>query len=353
MPVYKDEARNTWYYSIYYKDVYGKGKRKVKRGFRTKKSARIAESEMLRTIKPTESTNKTYKEVYFERLKHANLSTRAHNHRIQQYNKYYHYDIGQIPINKITVDMCKDLRLKFAKNENLTVEYRRTVYAGFRATMSYAVKNGYIDYNPALSVDNLPAGKPRKAYITREQFDKIVLKMDDLNNYNPIMYRKFIQLLFYTGLRIGEALPLTWKDWNEDKKELDINKTIDLSTYEIKHGVAKTESSLTTVPVPTHIATILEDMKRNSDPNDVYIFGGHKPVTYHTIRTAFKKVFSEYDPDIKIHSLRHSYASHLINNGIDMYLLMNLMRHSNVRETIQTYSHLYTNSKQEAMRLFD
>ncbi|HGO3358855.1 TPA: tyrosine-type recombinase/integrase, partial [Staphylococcus aureus] len=55
----------------------------------------------------------------------------------------------------------------------------------------------------------------------------------------------------------------------------------------------------------------------------------------------------------KIHHLRHSYASYLINNGVDMYLLMELMRHSNITETIQTYSHLYTDKKHQAMSIFD
>ncbi|WP_000321328.1 tyrosine-type recombinase/integrase, partial [Staphylococcus aureus] len=58
-------------------------------------------------------------------------------------------------------------------------------------------------------------------------------------------------------------------------------------------------------------------------------------------------------PNLKIHHLRHSYASYLINNGVDMYLLMELMRHSNITETIQTYSHLYTDKKHQAMNIFD
>lgn len=353
MPVYKDTERNTWYYSIYYTDLYGKPKRKKKRGFKTKKQAKIAEAEMLRSLKPEGDEIRTFEEVFYERLKHEDLSPRTTKHRKQQYEKYYRYNFANIPINKVTVEQCKDLRKQLIDNKNLKDEYKKSVFSGFKAIMNYALKNNYIDVNPANSVSNIKFNKSKLLYINRNEFDNLVLKMDNLDNKNPILYRKFIQLLFYTGLRVGEALPLTWEDWDPTKRELDINKTTDVTTNEIRYGVAKTKSSLGIVPVPKNIAEMLEELREIAKPNDKFIFGGNRHFSYQTITKAFYSVFREYNSEITIHTLRHSYATYLINNGVDMYLLMNLLRHSDIQETIGTYSHLYTDRKQKAMELFN
>ncbi|MGR5990824.1 tyrosine-type recombinase/integrase [Bacillus paranthracis] len=58
-------------------------------------------------------------------------------------------------------------------------------------------------------------------------------------------------------------------------------------------------------------------------------------------------------PELRIHSLRHSYAAYLINKGVDIYLVKELMRHENIKETADTYGHLYIERKQKAMSVFD
>lgn len=354
MAIYKDTERGTWYYSIYYTDVYGKPKRKKKRGFKTKKACKVAEAEMLSTLKPEKSDKiRTFEDVFEERIKNANLTPRTEKNRRDQYKKYIRYNFAKLPIDKITVEQCKDLRLQLVENPNLSDEYKRTVFSGFKAVLKYALMNQYIEINPALAVEPIRFNKTKFLYITREKFDELVMKMDGLDNMNPTLYRIFIQLLFYTGLRVGEALPLTWEDWDPVKKELDINKTTDITTNEIRYGIAKTKSSLDSVPVPQNMVDTLEELRKLAKPNDVYIFGGNKPVTYSTITTAFYKVFREWNSKVTLHTLRHSYATHLINNGVDIYVLMNLLRHSTIEETIGTYSHLYTDKKQKAMSIFD
>lgn len=354
MAIYKDEERNTWYYSIYYTDIYGKGKRKKKRGFKTKKVAKLAEAEMLRTLKPDrDSKTLTFGEVFEERLRQSELSPRTEKNRREQYRKYIEYNFSMLPIDEITVEQCNHFRKELVNNVELSDEYKHTVFAGFKAVLNFALKHRYIEFNPTNSVQSIKFTKTKFLYITRDEFDTWVMKMDDLNNKNPTVYRKFIQLLFYTGLRVGEGLALTWDDWNPLKNELNINKTVDINTNKIRPGVAKTNSSMDTVPVPKHISQMLEELKQEAKPDSVYIFGGKKPYRYLTISKAFYSVFREWNPKVTLHTLRHSYASHLINNGIDIYVLMNLLRHANISETIGTYSHLYTDRKQKAMDIFN
>ncbi|MFP5099639.1 site-specific integrase [Staphylococcus equorum] len=349
MPVYKDDKRNTWYYSIYYTDIYGKGKRKVKRGFRTKKSARIAESEMLKELKRNH-TDKTFDAVFHDRLKHAGLTQRTKENRINQYELHIKREFGRLPINEITIEQCQDFRQRLVNNAELSNGTKVNILSGFKSVFNYGEK--YLNTNnPTRSIDNFKTTKSTTKYIKREDFDNKVYQMDKLNNTKPKIYRQFVQLLFYSGLRVSEAMPLTWQDFDKDAQTLDINKTMVITNREIRHGVAKNSNSLGTVHVAKKVVSIIEEVRKEANPDDVYIFGGNKPLSYEATRVNFKKVFK--DDGLTLHSLRHSYASHLINNSVDIYVLMHLMRHANVKQTIQTYSHLYNDTKLDALKLFD
>ncbi|WP_349774141.1 tyrosine-type recombinase/integrase [Sporosarcina aquimarina] len=79
------------------------------------------------------------------------------------------------------------------------------------------------------------------------------------------------------------------------------------------------------------------------------MFGGPTPYHYSHYHKKFKAVFT----DLRIHDLRHSYASYLINKSVDIYLVKELMRHDDIKQTANTYGHLYTERKHELMSVFD
>lgn len=348
MPVYKDSKRGTWYYSVFYKDVYGENKRKVKRGFSKKKDAVIAESDFIQKVKFGYSDNKTFDEIFHARLKSVQLSERSIEKRTTEYNTYIKRQFGFREIGKITTDQCKQLRDSLMNDYDISLPYARSVWAGFKAVFAYAGKYYKLTIDPTSPVEPIPRVKPKPIYITREDFEA---RVENIPNETC---KNLAKLLFYTGLRVGEAMALTWKDFDSGKHELDINKTLNLSKRKIQE-TGKTAHSLATVPIPVLINTLLCDMYEHEKgtykgfTDDYYIFGGNVPFSYHTFTYHFKKAF----PEIKIHALRHSYATYLINNGVDMYLLMKLMRHSNISETIDTYSHLYPDKTHEVVQIFD
>lgn len=347
MPVYKDDKTNKYYYSVRYKDTFGQNRRKMKRGFTRKKDAKKAENDFIQKVKHGYSDNQLFESIFFDRLKGANLSERSIQKRTMEYNKYIKPKFGDIAIGKITTQQCRELRDSIINDHDLSLSYARSVWAGFKAVMNYANKHYKLIYDPTLPVEPIPRVKSKANYITREAFDKKVEEME--NNTS----RELTKLLFYSGLRIGEALALQWSDFDNNSGELNINKTMYLQKRKVIHDT-KTESSNSILPIPHFIKDMLnnryniEKEKYKYFSDDFFIFGDLEPMSYQTYTFHFKKAF----PDIRIHTLRHSYATYLINNGVDMYVLMELMRHSNITETIQTYSHLYNGKKQEAMKIF-
>lgn len=348
MPIYKDEQRGTWYYSVFYKDIYGNSKRKVKRGFTKKKDAKIAESDFIQKVKFGYSDNKTFDEIFHARLKSVQLSERSIEKRTTEYNTYIKKQFGFREIGKITTDQCKQLRDALMNDFDISLSYARSVWAGFKAVFKYAGKYYKLTIDPTSPVEPIPRVKPKPIYITREDFDTKVENMPSETS------RNLAKLLFYSGLRVGEAMALTWNDFDSKKHELNINKTLNLNKGKIQE-TAKTDTSMGTVPIPMLLNSLLCDVYEhekdiyNHFTDEYYIFGGIRPISYSTFTQHFKKAF----PDNKIHTLRHSYASYLINNGVDMYLLMKLMRHSNINETIGTYSHLYPDKTHDAIKIFD
>ncbi|MEJ7255340.1 site-specific integrase, partial [Staphylococcus epidermidis] len=73
----------------------------------------------------------------------------------------------------------------------------------------------------------IPRVKPKPKYMLREEFD------DRINEIEEQDYRELFTLMFYTGMRIGEAMALVWEDYNKYKKEISINKTMDITNRTI------------------------------------------------------------------------------------------------------------------------
>lgn len=132
-----------------------------------------------------------------------------------------------------------------------------------------------------------------------------------------------------------------------DKKLTQFSDTIEYFT--------KTESSNSVIPFPNVIYDLLVDIRNDQHRHHKYfkdsyfVFGGLVPVNYHNYRYNFKQAF----PDYTLHDLRHAYASYLHSKGTDYNVLKDLLRHSTITTTINTYTHNYDESTQDAMDLLD
>lgn len=347
MPIYKDEKTNKYYFSIRYKDVYGNNKRKVKRGFKTKKEAKSAESTFIIGIESGYSDSNTYDYIFNHYLENTDLREKTRRRKENEYKLHVKDKFGNIKMNDIKQNQCQEFRTYLMKNVN-SPNTARTIWSGFKVVINHAKKHFGLRVDPTISITPIPRVKPKPKFMLREEFD------DKINLIDEPDYKELLTLMFYTGLRVGEAMALTWNDFNKYKKEIAINKTMDVTNRKI-YNRAKTESSEDIVPLPNFVLEMLNARYETEKSNHKYftenyfIFGGIEPKHYSHLHKKYKQVFPNYD----IHTLRHSYASYLANNGIDIFVLQSLMRHSQITETMQTYSHLYTEKKHDAIRIFD
>ena len=346
LPVYKDEKRKTWYFKVRYKDMYGRNKQKLKRGFKGRKEAILAEAEFISSIKDAFSDEVTLDEVFEHNIKHTSLKEKTIIRRRNEYNKHIKPLFGHMKVKDITPQHVMDFKTNLEKHFK-SLNSARTVFSNFKILINHSVKFFGLKVDPSLIVNPIERVKPKINFIKRDEFEERVNALD--MHY----YKELTRLLFYTGLRVGEALALTWKDIDLDKKQLYVNKTLD-----IKNRVPttpKTKGSEGYVPFYQSIAAMLTEIKKESEEKiygfdeSLYVFGGLTPYHYSHYHKHFKTVF----PELRIHDLRHSYATYLINKGVDIYLVKELMRHDDIQQTANTYGHLYVERKHEVMSVFD
>jgi len=346
VPVYKDEERKTWYFKVRYKDIYGRSKQAMRRGFKKRSDAVQAEAEFLASVKNLFSDDVTFDQVFEHNIKHKRLKEKTIRRRTNEYNLHIKPRFGHIKIKDLTTQQVADFKADLEQNFT-SLNSARTVYSNFKVLVHHAIKFFGLKVDPTIAVGAIQRVRPNINFIRRDDFEKRVYQFDHL------YYRELTRLLFYTGLRVGEALGLTWMDIDLERCQLHVNKTLDIITR--VPTTPKTAGSVGYVPFPKFIRDMLEKIKKESAEKiygfneKMYVFGGLAPYHYSHYHKKFKRVF----PELRIHDLRHSYAAYLINKGVDIYLVKELMRHDDIKQTANTYGHLYTERKHQVMSVFN
>ena len=150
----------------------------------------------------------------------------------------------------------------------------------------------------------------------------------------------------YAGLRFGEVLGLTWDNIDEINKTITVNKQWNIignNTSETGFKKTKTENSNRTIPIPDRLLKILLDYKKylNLDILPNRIFSNYTTCNSGTLNSHMRKV----GYDITFHTLRHSYATTLLSEGLDIKTVASLLG-----DTISTVSKTYVHYSEE-MRL--
>ncbi|MEK3976092.1 site-specific integrase [Psychrobacillus sp. FSL K6-1267] len=346
MPVYKDKERNTWYFKVRYQDMYGRNKQKMQRGFEKRKDAIQAETDFLYNIKNAFTDAITFDELFDHNIKSKKYKDKTIRRRTNEYNKHIKPFFGHMKVKDMNTHHVMDFKTYLEGNFN-SLNTARTVFSNFKILINHAVKYYGLRVDPSIMVEPIARVRPSINFIRREEFEERVVCVDIHH------YKELTRLLFYTGLRIGEGMALTWNDIKIDENMLHVNKTFDISKRIMTSP--KTQGSVGYVPFPPFITEMLQEIKKESAVkyygfnDEYYVFGGATPYHYSHYYKKFKEIF----PELRIHDLRHSYATYLINKGVDIYLVKELMRHDDIKQTANTYGHLYTERKQEAMSVFN
>lgn len=162
-----------------------------------------------------------------------------------------------------------------------------------------------------------------------------------------------VLLCLHTGLRLGELCALKWEDLDLENRTLTVNRTVQriaVKGYRTKTVLMETdpksESSRRTIPLTEEMAGLLARL----DTGRPYVFGGEKPSEPRTMQYRFRKILGESGIDSrKFHTLRHTFATNCVENGMDVKSLSEILGHSDVKITLNRYVHPTMDSKRKQM----
>lgn len=244
----------------------------------------------------------------------------------------------------LTPESLSAFRKHVYELDGISPNWKNKVLLTFRGMVELAAERGLIPYESAIrakkalkpmSERNQASGK--LVFWTDEEWAEFIASFGENDPY-----RMLFEVTYVCGLRLGELLALKWEDFDPEAKTLSINKASDnfgnLSS-------TKNQSSDATVSLPSYLSSALSQYRLDfaGNPDDWVFFAGH-----HASRTTIRRVMKEHIeaagvPFIKFHGLRHSCASHLIHAGLSPLIVSKHLRHSSVKETLDTYSHLFPN----------
>lgn len=342
MPANKDPDRaGKWIAQFYYTDWTGERKKKRKRGFDTKREALEWERDFLKKQDADMSMKLSdFVDIYLDDMKPRLKASTLENKRLL-FNSLIVSYFGNMPLNVISAPDIRKWQVELMTSEKHYADtYLKTINNQLTALFNYAVKYYGLKENPCHKAGSMGKKKADEMnFWTAEEYHTVRKFIDSPCNFMAI------QVLYYTGIREGELLALTPSDIDIQSCKMTVNKTYSRQNGENVITTPKTPKSNRIIALPVFLCNELEqymNAMKDLQP-DQQLF----PTSKHSLARAIRKASEKAGiKRIRVHDLRHSHASLLIEHGFSPLLIAERLGHENIETTLNTYAHLWPN-KQE------
>ena len=351
MAVQKYVAKNgktLWRFSVWFTDWTGVRKRKKQEGFKTQREAKEAEASFLNSRRSDaditfENLVTAYLENRSARIEPTTLATKDHlikSKLLPYFGKLPVCEIETATVMKWQTEMINYRNPQTGKPYSQT--YLRQMHNQLSGILNFAVKYYGLVRNPAQMCGSM-------GRLTAEAFDfwtyEEFCRFIRYTRENPTIYTVF-NLFFYSGMRMGELLAITLNDFDFKNDTVSITKNLAIIDGEAVSKGTKTKKSNRVVALPRPVMDMVKaysDSLCDHDPTG-RLFKESKSSLHRDM-----KKYCEISGvrKIKIHELRHSHASHLIELGASPLTISERLGHEDIKTTLNTYSHLYPNKQSE------
>ena len=337
MPVYRDSKRGTYYVSFSQKDIStGKFRHVTKRGFITSKEAKQWERENYGRVRIV-NKSLSFREISRQWEQAVQASLEVQQKHKAAYEKRFR-EFQDRTIESITKADLIQWRSELAdmpystRTKNSTIAYVKGVFRF--ANDMYGVPNNATALRSLKKTDT-EAMKEMEVW-TPEEFRRF-LSMVDI----PV-YKLYYEFLFWTGCRRGEALALQKNDVSNGFA------TIRYTRKHRKNGLKPTKTKQ--VRKIKLDQQLWRDIQPLLEEDGAYLFGGDKGLSPTKVQKHFDRAIELSGvKKIRIHDLRHSHATWLINNGVNIVAVSKRLGHSTIEQTLKTYTHLLSETDQDMM----
>ena len=340
MAAFKNKENGTWYVQFRYTDWKGERQQKLKRGFATKKEAQAWEREFL--MEKQADINMSFESfvgLYEKDIKpKIKLNTWITKESIikQKILPYFQKrKLSEITAKDI-IDWQNEIReLTDCHGRPLSKTYLKTVHNQLSAIFNHAIRYYGLQINPAQKAGNIGVEEKKEMlFWTKDEYTKFSEAMMD----KPISYYAF-EMLYWCGIREGELLALTPADFNFDRGTVSINKSYQRINKQDVITTPKTPKSIRVIQMPKFLCDEMQDYFKMfySLDSDSRIFPISKNYLHREMARGSKATGVKR---IRIHDLRHSHVSLLIDMGFTALAIADRVGHESIDITFR-YAHLF------------
>jgi len=324
MSLYRRKDSNIWWISVKtaqkrIRQSTGTENKKLAEKIHAKIVTEIQEDRYFETAKSKRITFKVMTEKYI-----ANYEKSRDCHTLKRLLPAF----GHLTLFDITSDLVSDYRGERLKTVKPATVYQelslmRRMFNVARREWKWTRVNPIADLSFAVGNKNA-----RERWLTPEDEQRLLNCAT-----NPVWLRSLLVFALHTGMRKGEILNLQWKDANFIRKIVTVLKS--------KNGEKRS------IPMSKTLCKTLQDIKVRDISGRVF------PISDRSLREAFKTALDKAGiENFRIHDLRHTFATRLVQNGVDLYKVKELLGHKTIAMTMR-YAHHYPESLRASVEVLD
>ncbi|MCL2357627.1 MAG: site-specific integrase [Defluviitaleaceae bacterium] len=266
--------------------------------------------------------------------------------------------VGNLRLNKVRSDNIQQLYNQMHKR-GLSSNTIRIVHATLSQAFDQAIKNELMYVNPCGATVRPKSSKRKAEAMTASEQEAFT------KHCGSSTFHVFFIFLLHTGLRVGEGQALTWRDIDFKEKCISINKTASTvknrdegasARTKIIIDSTKTAHGVRSVPMNSTVEKILRTLESGRN-NNIFIFSSRNGtmLSARNITRSYKILLESagLPSTYTVHTTRHTFATRLLEKGVNPKTASDLLGHSSVQITLDLYSHVLPNVKTDAVSLLD
>ena len=348
--IYQRESDGKWCASVDLGFVNGKRRRKVIYG-KTRKEVADKLKALHRdqavgiNISLQPQTVQEFLETWLEQTVKRRNRVRTYEKYAQDIRHHIGPALGRYQLTKLTPEHVQTM-LNALVDQGLSQRSIRNVRAVLRAALNQAMRYGHVVRNVATLVDVPGTATFAAEPLNQEQAQQLLAVVK--GHRLEVLYRIALGL----GLRKGEILGLRWEDVDLEAATIHITGTLQRQHGRLERSPTKTEASVRRIALPPGLLEMLRQHKQRQDlertGNDQWQMSGMvftstigTPLAPETLIELFKASLERANlpKNVRFHDLRHSCATLMITRGIHPRVVMEVLGHSQISTTMNTYAH--------------
>lgn len=369
MSVRKDKSKRYWIVDIStVNPATGKRRRIVRKNFPTKKVALMEEQKLrILLLNKVES-----QEVYTIQLLFdlTMMEDKKDKKMSYIYTQQYNFNAHIAPYFQYAMVSQLDYQSLVSYREcliekGLSYNTVNKLMVLLKKILDTAVRHQVLENNPCRLIKKLPIKKVEMNYWSLKEF---LLFDRSLKLNNELIFQLFFRLAFFTGMRKGEILALTWQDIDFKKSIINVNKSVTKIGGKEYLSSTKTKAGLRQIAINKKLCSCLLEWQceqNNKLDIDFYLqelseirvfeYSPELVLNAGNIRKRFNQILKR-NPSlipIRLHDFRHSHVAMLIDMGTEPYLIKERIGHASITTTYDVYGHLYPSRQKSISEQID